>query len=134
MDISDAVAGMDTNLTSIIDHGTGNGGRSYRKQQFYRAAWRCGISPEMVIRFHSEPSHEDHSTRTPMNSSAFISDIHGNHEALTAVLEDIDHHGYEEIFCLGDVVVVQRGEDEFSRARREKAVHAEPSVSSRTKH
>ncbi len=39
-----------------------------------------------------------------MNSSAFISDIHSNLEALTAVLEDIDHHGYEEIFCLGDLV------------------------------
>ncbi|HZN58035.1 MAG TPA: metallophosphoesterase family protein [Planctomycetota bacterium] len=39
-----------------------------------------------------------------MPSAAFISDVHGNLEALTAVLADIDRHGYEEIFCLGDVV------------------------------
>jgi diadenosine tetraphosphatase ApaH/serine/threonine PP2A family protein phosphatase len=39
-----------------------------------------------------------------MPSAAFISDIHANLEALTAVLEDIDRHGYEEIYCLGDVV------------------------------
>jgi diadenosine tetraphosphatase ApaH/serine/threonine PP2A family protein phosphatase len=37
-------------------------------------------------------------------SAAFISDIHANLEALTAVLEDIDRHGYSEIYCLGDVV------------------------------
>ena len=39
-----------------------------------------------------------------MASAAFISDIHANLEALTAVIEDIDRHGYSEIFCLGDVV------------------------------
>ena len=39
-----------------------------------------------------------------MSSAAFISDIHGNLEGLTAVLADIDRHGYEEIYCLGDVV------------------------------
>lgn len=39
-----------------------------------------------------------------MSSAAFISDIHGNLEALQAVIEDIDRHGYDEIFCLGDVV------------------------------
>ncbi len=39
-----------------------------------------------------------------MSSAAFISDIHGNLEALTAVLEDIDRCGYEEVICLGDVV------------------------------
>ena len=39
-----------------------------------------------------------------MPSAAFISDIHANLEALTAVLEDIDRRGYEETFCLGDVV------------------------------
>lgn len=35
---------------------------------------------------------------------AIISDIHGNLEALRAVLEDIDRVGVDEIFCLGDVV------------------------------
>jgi diadenosine tetraphosphatase ApaH/serine/threonine PP2A family protein phosphatase len=35
---------------------------------------------------------------------AIVSDIHGNLEALTAVLEDIQSRGIEEIVCLGDVV------------------------------
>ena len=39
-----------------------------------------------------------------MSKRAIISDIHGNIEALTAVLEDIKAQGADEIFCLGDVV------------------------------
>jgi len=35
---------------------------------------------------------------------AFISDIHANIDALEAVLADIDFHGADEIFCLGDKV------------------------------
>lgn len=35
---------------------------------------------------------------------AIISDIHGNLEALEAVLEDIRRQGIEEIYCLGDIV------------------------------
>jgi predicted phosphodiesterase len=35
---------------------------------------------------------------------ALISDIHGNLEALRAVLADIDARGVETIYCLGDVV------------------------------
>jgi len=35
---------------------------------------------------------------------AIISDIHSNLEALTAVLNDIDARGVEDIVCLGDVV------------------------------
>ncbi len=35
---------------------------------------------------------------------ALISDIHGNLEALTAVLADIRSKGIDEIYCLGDVV------------------------------
>ena len=35
---------------------------------------------------------------------AIISDIHGNLEALQAVLKDIENQGVEEIYCLGDVV------------------------------
>ncbi len=35
---------------------------------------------------------------------AIISDVHGNLEALEAVLADIDHHGVERIVCLGDMV------------------------------
>lgn len=33
-----------------------------------------------------------------------ISDIHGNHEALEAVLDDVDEVGVDRIVCLGDVV------------------------------
>ncbi|MHC4832541.1 MAG: metallophosphoesterase family protein [Planctomycetota bacterium] len=35
---------------------------------------------------------------------AIISDVHGNAEALTAVLEDIDRAGIHDIACLGDTV------------------------------
>ena len=35
---------------------------------------------------------------------AIISDIHGNLEALQAVLDDIRSQGVEEIFCLGDII------------------------------
>jgi len=35
---------------------------------------------------------------------AIISDIHGNLEALRAVLDDIDHLGIKDIICLGDVI------------------------------
>src|SRR5882724_9307027 len=33
-----------------------------------------------------------------------ISDIHGNYEALTAVLAELDRMKIDEIYCLGDVV------------------------------
>ena len=39
-----------------------------------------------------------------MSSAAFFSDVHGNLEALRAVLDDVDRRGYDEIFCLGDIV------------------------------
>lgn len=35
---------------------------------------------------------------------AIISDIHGNLEALEAVLEDIKSQGIEKIYCLGDII------------------------------
>ncbi len=35
---------------------------------------------------------------------AIISDIHGNLEALRAVLEDIRNQGITEIFCMGDII------------------------------
>jgi hypothetical protein len=35
---------------------------------------------------------------------AILSDIHGNLEALRAVLEDIARHDVEAIYCLGDVL------------------------------
>ena len=39
-----------------------------------------------------------------MTKRAIISDIHGNVEALTVVLEDIRAQGISEIYCLGDVI------------------------------
>ena len=35
---------------------------------------------------------------------AVISDIHGNLEALSAVLDDIQQQGVSEVFCLGDII------------------------------
>ena len=35
---------------------------------------------------------------------AIISDVHGNLEALRAVIEDIDRQQVDSIYCLGDVV------------------------------
>lgn len=35
---------------------------------------------------------------------ALISDIHGNLEALLAVMADIEEQGVDEIFCLGDII------------------------------
>ena len=36
---------------------------------------------------------------------AIISDIHGNDEALTAVLKDIENEKCDKIFCLGDLAM-----------------------------
>ncbi|NKI22714.1 metallophosphoesterase family protein [Paenibacillus dendritiformis] len=39
-----------------------------------------------------------------MQSIAIISDIHGNLQALEAVLQDVERQGADRIYCLGDVV------------------------------
>ncbi|MHC5034979.1 MAG: metallophosphoesterase family protein [Planctomycetota bacterium] len=39
-----------------------------------------------------------------MAMKALISDIHGNVEALEAVLREIRHQGIDEIWCIGDIV------------------------------
>jgi putative phosphoesterase len=39
-----------------------------------------------------------------MNKIAFIADIHGNYEALKAVLSEIDKLGISRIYCAGDTV------------------------------
>jgi predicted phosphodiesterase len=39
-----------------------------------------------------------------MHRIAFISDIHGNIDALDAVFQDIDSEGIDDIYCLGDIV------------------------------
>ena len=36
---------------------------------------------------------------------AIISDIHGNNEALDAVLKDIEEQKCDKIFCLGDLAM-----------------------------
>ena len=39
-----------------------------------------------------------------LTKRAVISDIHGNIEALDAVLADIRAQGIEQIYCLGDII------------------------------
>ncbi len=39
-----------------------------------------------------------------MTTRALISDVHGNIEALEAVLREIRHQGIDEVWCLGDIV------------------------------
>ena len=39
-----------------------------------------------------------------MNRIAIFSDIHGNYNALSKILEDIKNKGIEDIICLGDTV------------------------------
>jgi len=39
-----------------------------------------------------------------MKRLAFIADIHGNHLALRAVLDDIKRQAVDKVFCLGDLV------------------------------
>ncbi|MEL7485111.1 MAG: metallophosphoesterase family protein, partial [Planctomycetota bacterium] len=36
--------------------------------------------------------------------TAIISDIHGNADALKAVLADIDSKGVDRVICLGDII------------------------------
>ncbi len=36
-----------------------------------------------------------------MKKLALIADIHGNHLALRAVLDDIKRHGIDAVYCLG---------------------------------
>jgi predicted phosphodiesterase len=39
-----------------------------------------------------------------MKRLALIADIHGNHLALRAVLDDIGKHSADAVYCLGDLV------------------------------
>jgi predicted phosphodiesterase len=45
-----------------------------------------------------------HSTAGTLGMKAIISDIHGNLEALEAVLRAVSYEGVDEIWCLGDIV------------------------------
>ncbi len=39
-----------------------------------------------------------------MSRIAILSDVHGNLEALTQVLRDLDTLGYDTAVCLGDII------------------------------
>lgn len=51
---------------------------------------------------------------------AVISDIHGNHFALSKVLEDIEKSDVDEIFCLGDIVSLGHQTNEVMNALNRK--------------
>jgi diadenosine tetraphosphatase ApaH/serine/threonine PP2A family protein phosphatase len=52
---------------------------------------------------------------------AILSDIHGNYEAFTAVLETIDAMEIDSILCLGDVVGYGANPNEVAELTRERA-------------
>ena len=58
-----------------------------------------------------------------MPKLAIISDIHGNIDALTAVLEDIDSQKADEIICLGDTVGYGAAPAECVALLRERCAH-----------
>ena len=53
---------------------------------------------------------------------AFISDIHGNYQALRAVFQEIDRLGISEIYCAGDVVGYYSEVNECCHALRERNI------------
>lgn len=57
-----------------------------------------------------------------MKKIALISDIHGNYEALKAVLAKIDALGIDKIYCLGDVVGYYSQVNECCDELRKRAV------------
>ena len=55
---------------------------------------------------------------------AIISDVHGNHEALCRVLDDIDDRGIDDIFCLGDCIGYGPDPEEVIEAVRARNIPA----------
>jgi len=53
---------------------------------------------------------------------AFIADIHGNFEALAAVMEDVRAEQPDHVFCLGDIVGYGAEPAECIRAMRENSI------------
>lgn len=53
---------------------------------------------------------------------AFISDIHGNYEALKSVLSEIDKEGITQIYCAGDVVGYYSQVNECCDALRDRQI------------
>ncbi|MEQ1882350.1 MAG: metallophosphoesterase family protein [Burkholderiales bacterium] len=54
--------------------------------------------------------------------TAFISDIHGNFEALKAVLAEVDALGIDRVYCAGDVVGYYSQINECCRELRERRI------------
>lgn len=59
---------------------------------------------------------------SPPGRIAFISDIHGNHAGLMAVLADIEAQGCDRIICLGDLVEGGPGNEEVVACLRERRI------------
>ena len=62
--------------------------------------WEGGRS----LKLRGKPALSGPATRGVYVKRAIISDVHGNLEALQAVLEDIDRERVDTVICLGDVV------------------------------
>jgi predicted phosphodiesterase len=54
--------------------------------------------------------------------TGFISDIHGNYEALKAVLGELERLGVTDIYCAGDVVGYYSQINECCRELRERRI------------
>jgi putative phosphoesterase len=54
--------------------------------------------------------------------TAFISDIHGNYEALKAVLGEVDRLGISRVYCAGDVVGYYTEINECCRELRDRGI------------
>lgn len=57
-----------------------------------------------------------------MTRIAIMSDVHGNQEALKAVLADLDRQGADEVYCLGDMVGYGPRPQECADLLRERGV------------
>jgi len=56
--------------------------------------------------------------------TAFLSDIHGNYEALKAVLGEVDRMGITRVFCAGDVVGYYSQINECCRELRDRGIRS----------
>ena len=66
-----------------------------------------GLTPESInapLKPRAEPAPPPEPVDANAAPIAIISDIHGNLEALTAVMEEIDDRQLKRIICLGDVI------------------------------
>jgi predicted phosphodiesterase len=53
---------------------------------------------------------------------AVLSDIHGNHEALQAVFDDLNRHDIHSVFCLGDLIGYGPDPDAVALAVRDREI------------